>query len=369
MVTIRKKLTLRALLAAALTALATTPASAQEDVPRLEPPALERGMSDGAIAEVMAPWLRGLNGQGRLNGAVLVARNGREIFAAAEGVQDIASARPLDLDTRFAVASIGKAFTHVAVLQLVQSGRLSLSTRIEEVIADYPNAVSRSATVEQLLYHRAGVADIFGPAFRERPKDTFTSNHAYYSFVASQPPLFAPGAGEEYCNGCYVVLGEMVERVSGTAYEDYVARHVFAPAGMSRSGFFRHDQLPDNAARFTGRPMGPDGPLVDVAEWHGVAGSAAGNAYATVRDLLAFDKALREGRLLNADLTAAVLRGRAESGRSSARIGFAGGGPGVNTMLIGDGAWTVIILTNREPPMAEAIGQTVFPLLAGPRSP
>jgi CubicO group peptidase (beta-lactamase class C family) len=353
---------------AALVALAATPSWAQDDeMPRFEPPAVDGVMGDGAIGVALGPWLANLHARGQFNGAVLVARDGREIFSVAQGVQDIASARPLDLDTRFAVASIGKAFTHVAVLQLVQSGRLSLGSRIEEVIADYPNAVSRSATVEQLLYHRAGVADIFGPAFRERPKDTFISNHAYYEFVARQPEMFAPGAGEEYCNGCYVVLGEIVERVSGMPYEDYIARHVFATAGMNRSGFFRHDRLPDNAARFTGRPQGPEGPLVDVAEWHGVAGSAAGNVYSTVRDLLAFDNALREHRLLNVDLTAALLRGRPEAGRSTARIGFAGGGPGVNSLLIGNGAWAFIILTNREPPLAEAIGQTVFPLLAGPR--
>lgn len=349
--------------------LALGPAAAQEEPPQLAPPAITRGMSDSAIGAALGAWLTSLHEQGQFNGAVLVARDGREIFAAVHGVQDLATARALTHDTRFPIASIGKAFTHVAVLQLVQSGRLSLQTRIEEIIPDYPNATSRSATIEQLLGHRAGVADIFGPAFLTRSKDTFASNHSYYEFVAAQPAMFAPGGGEEYCNGCYVVLGEIIARVSGLSYEEYIARHVFAPASMSASGFLRHDRLPADAARFTGRPMGHEGPLVDVAEWHGVAGSAAGNVYSTVRDLLAFDNALREHRLLNADLSAGVLRGRAEPGRATARIGFAGGGPGVNAMLIGNGAWTFIVLTNREPPLAEAIGQTVFPLLAGPRSP
>jgi CubicO group peptidase (beta-lactamase class C family) len=357
-------------LAVLASALASGPAWAQQDeAPRLPPLSLDAAMSDAALGEALGPWLSRLRQDGLFNGAVLVARNGREIYAVADGVSSVTDAHTLNVDTRFPIASIGKAFTHVAVLQLVHSGRLSLQTRIADVIPDYPQAVSRAATIEQLLTHRAGVADIFGPVFRDRPKDTFTSNHAYFEFVASQAPLFAPGAGEEYCNGCYVVLGEIVERVSGVAYEDYIARHVFATAGMSRSGFFRHDQLPEDTARFTGRPMGPEGPLVDVAEWHGVAGSAAGNAYSTVRDLLAFDNALREGRLLSSELAAAVLRGRAEAGRSSARVGFAGGGPGVNTLLIGNGAWTLVILTNREPPLAEAIGQTVFPLLAGARTP
>ena len=215
--------------------------------------------------------------------------------------------------------------------------------------------------------HRGGIADIFGPAFRDMPKDQLASNHDYYRVVSQQPPEFAPGERQDYCNGCYVVLGEIVARVSGQSYEDYPARHVFAPAGMTRSGFFRHDRLPDNSARFTGRPQGPDGPLMDVSRFHGVAGSAAGNVYSTLRDMLAFDTALREHRLLNSDFTAQVLRGQPETGRAATRIGFAGGAPGVNTIYYGNGAWTLVVLTNRSPPAAEAVGQTVFPLLAGAR--
>jgi hypothetical protein len=123
-----------------------------------------------------------------------------------------------------------------------------------------------------------------------------------------------------------------------------------------------------DTARFTGRPMGPGTPLQDVSRLHGVAGSAAGNAYSMLlRDLLAFDNALREHRLFTPELTAQVLRGQPETGRATARIGFAGGAPGVNALAFGNGAWTVIVLTNSPPPAGEAIGSAVFPLLAGPR--
>jgi hypothetical protein len=144
---------------------------------------------------------------------------------------------------------------------------------------------------------------------------------------------------------------------------------VFAAAGMSNTGFLRRDALPANTATFIGRPQGPQGPLMDVSRFHGLAGSAAGNAYSTLRDLLAFDNALREGRLVNAEHVAQVMRGEPQTGRSTARVGFAGGGPGVNAVLYGNGGWTWIILTNREPPTAEAMTQAVFPLLAGPRAP
>ncbi|MBL8545011.1 MAG: beta-lactamase family protein [Hyphomonadaceae bacterium] len=351
-------------------AILAGPALAQDDgppPPQLPSLALTTQSSDAQIGAALDPWLAGLERGGVFNGAVLVARNGQEVFARAYGERDVASHASLSVDDRFPVASIGKAFTHVAIAQLIQARRLSPTTTIADVIPDYPGAVSRTATVQQLLGHEGGVADIFGPAFRQAPKERFTNNHAYYEFVSQQPPTFAPGAGNEYCNGCYVVLGEIIERVSGLPYEQYVAEHVFTPAGMARSSFPRSDQLPADTARFIGHPRGPEAPAEDVTRFHGVAGSAAGNAYSTLRDMLAFDNALREHRLLNAELTAQVLRGQPEAGRATARIGFAGGAPGVNTLAIGNGAWTVIVLTNREPPAGETIGSTVFPLLAGPR--
>ncbi len=349
--------------------LGAPPVAAQPDapLPRLPPVTVNAAMADAEIASALDAWLADLNRQGRFNGAMLVAREGREIYAGAHGAIDAAGAAPLNADTRFAMVSIGKVFTHVAVAQLMQTGRLSAADTVGELLPDYPTAASRSATVAQLLTMRGGVADIFGPVFRQTPSDQFASNHDYYQLVSRQPAMFAPGEREEYCNGCYVVLGEIIARVAGQNYEDYVAEHVFAPAGMTRSAFFRHDRLPENCARFTGRPQGPDGPLADVSRFHGVAGSAAGNVYSTLRDVLAFDTALREHRLINADYTAQVLRGQPESGRANARVGFAGGAPGVNTMYFGNGAWTLVVLTNRPPPTAEAVSQAVFPLLAGPR--
>lgn len=350
--------------------LLATPAAAQEHgppPPQLPPLALSAQMTDAQIGAALDPWLAGLQRDGVFNGAVLVARNGQEIYAHAYGTRDLATNAALSTDDRFPLASIGKTFTHVAIAQLIQAGRISPSTTIADVISDYPTAISRTATVQQLLDHEGGIADIFGPAFRALPKEQLTSNHAYYAFVSQQPPTFAPGAGNEYCNGCYVVLGEIIERVSGQSYEQYIAEHVFAPANMTRSGFLRSDQLPADAAHFTGHPRGPQSPAEDVTRFHGVAGSGAGNVYSTTRDLLAFDNALREHRLLNAAFTAQVLGGQPEEGRATERAGFAGGAPGVNTITIGNGAWTVIVLTNREPPAGETIGSAVFPLLAGPR--
>lgn len=358
-----------AALAVGLSLLAT-PALAQRDGPprpQLPPLALNAQMTDAQIGAALDPWLAGLSRDHVFNGAVLVARDGREIYAAAYGDASLEPHAALNVNTRFPLASITKQFTQASVLQLIEAGRLSPDTTIGEVIPDYPNASSRSATVQQLMDHRGGLADFIGPAFRDAPKETFTSNHAYYEFASRIAPDFAPGEREEYCNSCYVVLGEMIERVTGAPYERYVAEHVLARAGMNSSGYFRHDQAPENTARFIGHPMGPGTEARDVARWHGVSASAAGNSYATIRDMLAYDNALREGRLVNAAHTAEMLHGSQSTGRATTRFGYAGGAPGVNTVVMSNGAWTLIVLTNNEPPTAEAINETVFPLLAGPR--
>ena len=107
---------------------------------------------------------------------------------------------------------------------------------------DYSQAAIRSATVEQLLTHRRGVADFFGPDFNRAEKNRFASNADYFTFVGGLPPAFAPGDRSQYCNGCYIALGAIVERASGMPYETYVAEHIFVRTRMSSTGYPRSDR-------------------------------------------------------------------------------------------------------------------------------
>ena len=153
-----------------------------------------------------------------------------------------------------------------------------------------------------------------------------------------------------------MVLGEIVERLSGVKFEDYVQRHVIAPAGMTRSGYFNSAGLPANTARSYTRSAGPGSPYVDAFGQHGRTGSGAGGVYSTALDLLAFDNALREGRLLNAEMSAWVLGGAPQEGRSHAPLAVAGGAPGTSSVLESDGRWTVIVTGNVDPPIPERLG-------------
>ena len=181
------------------------------------------------------------------------------------------------------------------------AGKLKLTDTIGALLPDYPNAEAKPATVEQLLGFHVGVADFFGPDFEKADKNRFQSNHDYYAFVAPRPLTFAPGVRTEYCNGCFIVLGEIVARVSGLPYERYIQERVFAPAGMKTAGFLAYGD-PEVAPAYT-RPS-PSAPWASADTAHGHRGSAAGGSYGTVRDLLAFDNAIRTHALLDAKMTA-----------------------------------------------------------------
>ena len=128
------------------------------------------------------------------SGVVLVARAGAPVYEKALGLADRDRKTPNTVETRFSIGSINKIFTKTAIAQLVAQGRLKLSDTLGALLPDYPQAATKAATVDQLLSHQGGVADFFGPAFDQAPKDRFRSNADYYQLVATQAPLFAPGA-------------------------------------------------------------------------------------------------------------------------------------------------------------------------------
>ena len=163
------------------------------------------------------------------------------------------------------------------------------------------------------------------------------------------------------------MLGAIIERVSGMPYETYITEHVFKPAKMTGAGFTAAAD-PRGAARgYTrrgdgpGGPERPGGPLRDNAGMHGVAGSAAGGCYAQASDLLAFDNAIREQRLLDAKMTGWYFNmPPPPPGRLNGFFGGIGGGaPGINTLLESAGPWTVIVLANLDPPSARRLGAAI----------
>ena len=331
--------------------------------PAVPSPPINGGMSRDELTRALDGYLSKMAESDTLSGVVLVAKDGQPVFEKAYGFADRSNKVPNTAATRFSLGSINKSFTQVAIAQLVAAGKLSYTDTLGTLIPDYPQEQTRAATIDQLLTHRGGIADFFGEDFAREPKDRFRSNADYFRFVSSKPPLFAPGARNQYCNGCYITLGAIIERVSGIPYERYIAQHVFKPAGMS-AGFPQADAIePHIAQGYTRR--GGNGELRNSVYLRGAAGSAAGSAYATAADLLAYDNALRERKLLDAAGTAVILRSpEGGSGRVKGGYGIAGGAPGSNAILESDGTWTIVVLTNFDPPVGESLGPAIMRVLA-----
>jgi D-alanyl-D-alanine carboxypeptidase len=316
------------------------------------PPPIHARMTPAELASALDGYLSKLAAADVFSGVALVAKGDTPLFHQAYGLADRANRIPNTIRTRFNIGSINKTFTKVAIAQLVQAGKLANTDTLAKFFPDYPQAVSGSATVQQLLSHTAGLADFFGPDFTAAPKDRFRSNADYFKFVSDRAPLFAPGARNLYCNGCYIALGAIVEKVSGMPYEQYVSQQIFARADMTSTGYPQIDAIePNLAIGYTRRT--PDGQLRSNVYMHGAAGSAAGGGYSTAMDLFSYVKAVKQGRFPGAEPGMAI----------------GGGAPGTNAVIESNGEWTVIIVTNLDPPTGEQIGGAIVKALAPTRRP
>ena len=146
-------------------------------------------------------------------------------------------------------------FTSVATLQLVEAGKLALDDPIGKHLPDYPNKdVASKVTVRHLLTHTGGTGDIFGPEF-DQNRLKLRGHSDYVKLYGSREPLFDPGARYEYSNYGFVLLGALIEAVSGESYYDYVREHVFRPAGMTATDSLpESEDVPNRAAGYT-RPF------------------------------------------------------------------------------------------------------------------
>jgi CubicO group peptidase (beta-lactamase class C family) len=314
------------------------------------------------------------------SGAVLLAKDGKPIFERAVGFANKETKASNNTDTRFNLGSIDKSFTSIAIAQLAQQGKLRFTDTVAKYLPDYPNkAVAEKVTIHQLLTHTSGLGDYLGSESLGQLK----SLREILPLFANAPLLFEAGTKLQYSNAGYVVLGLVIEKISGISYYEYVSSHIFKPAGMDRTGSFERDQkLPDLAVGYT--RMGPDGPQTGPRRPNTSTlagkGSSAGGGYSTVEDLLRFANALSSNKLLSPEYAEIVFTGGGPQkapgpGRgygfmqgvmNGVRvIGNGGGGPGVNAMFrtyVGRG-YTVVVLSNYDPPAAQHIAAKIDELL------
>jgi CubicO group peptidase (beta-lactamase class C family) len=307
------------------------------------------------------------------SGTVLLAKDDKVLFKKAYGFANRAFNARNDIDTKLNLGSMGKMFTGVAILQLAQQGKLSLNDTVLKLVPDYPDKdLAAKITVHQLLTHTSGLGNFFNDEFERSSRAKYRTTAAHLPLFTGKPLRFEPGTSFYYSNAGFIVLGLIIEKVSGQSYYDYVREHIFKPTGMlDTDNYNSDDDVPNLALGYTmmGEDRGPPPPKSEGWKrrsnilMHVVRGSSSGGGYSTVEDLLRFSRALQGHRLLNQEYTDLDMTGKVAMDRGGGRyaygmveskvdgvriVGHTGGFPGIAGALemYPDLGYTVAVLSN-----------------------
>lgn len=300
--------------------------------------------------------------------AILVSRNGKPLHLAGYGLADIKEAVPITPDSLFDLASVSKHMTAVAILTLVEQGKLSLDKPVRDYLADFNLPLNgRAVTVNDLLHHVSGLADYTSDDWEGSDEEfAALTNERHLKWLNGTKPRRAPGVKYEYNNSEYALLALIVERLSGQSFAEYAHDHLFAPAGMT------HTFILDGTARLPaetvkGYVTNSNGKVRRSSSRTVITGD--GSVYTSVRELGLWDKAMRSHRIISPRLQQlAWSNGRYDNGnpirdddgdgsgfgwvieKKRHRVSHSGSWSGTATYLLLDldHGFTVAVLSNDE---------------------
>ena len=297
-----------------------------------------------------------------------VLRDGQVLLMKGYGMADVGKAAPVSPTTILRLGSVTKPFTAIAILQLVEAGKLKLDDPLSRYVPGVPQG--DRIRISHLLSHTSGVPDFIPIEDAKR-----------------SPLEFEPGERINYTNNGYSLLGRVVEKVSGQAWDEYLRDHIFAPLGMKSTGY---DKTADLPGRATGYEMGKDGAYAPIAAQDAREAYAAGGLYSSLEDLVRWELALETGKLLRREtLDQASMPTRLADGRTAAygfgwmtstyrglrEVGHGGDITGFNSFVARypDEKFAVIVLSNtgmRPPgplPDAGALAHKIADICLGDR--
>ncbi|QGQ98897.1 class A beta-lactamase-related serine hydrolase [Paenibacillus psychroresistens] len=231
---------------------------------------------------------------GYFNGSVLVAYKGSILLSKGYGLANIECHTPNSPQTKFRIASLTKAFTSMAIMQLEEKGFLQVSDPLSKYIPDYP--LGEQITLHHLLTHSSGITNYTSfPHFDHKIRPFIWTLENLIDEFKHYPLEFNPGESQAYCNSGYILLSFIIEQISGQTYSDYLRDYIFRPLGMKDSGVDLGRKIVLNRA---------DGYNLDKEFIHTVVNNmssmvGAGGVYTTVEDLYLWDRALYTDALVN----------------------------------------------------------------------
>jgi CubicO group peptidase (beta-lactamase class C family) len=245
--------------------------------------------------------------------------------ARAHGLADRGHEIPNQVDTQFAIASGTKGLTALAVVSLIEEGRLELATTARSLLGQDVPLIDDGVTVEHLLSHRSGIGDYLDEELDldltdyllPVPVHELATTEQYVRVLDGHPAKFRPGQRFAYSNSGYVVLALIAERTSGIPFHDLVRRRVCEPAGMADTEFLRSDELPGRAALGYLTSVGPRTNVFHLP----VRGSGDGGIYSTAADISSFWRAFFAGEIVSRDWVSKMVRPRSDVPSGSRRYG------------------------------------------------
>ena len=280
------------------------------------------------------------------SGTVLVVQNDSPIFRKAVGYSNQESNTLNNPETVFNIGSIQKTFTQELIKMLIDEDKLKYEDKLGQYITGFSDKNAEDATIEQILTMKAGFGDfIMIPEIRESA-GRITSIDDFLALIKTEPLLFKPGTDRQYSNSGYVILGGVIEKITGKSYEEFLTERILKPLGMNSSYYVRASALKPNKAN--GYVVSPDGSIFQPRGFD-LSPTPAGSMYSNLDDLMRFANFLWEksdGPMQNV---------------------FAGGLPGWNSVmgLFGNKENTVIILSNFDEPSAEQLFDQLMKVLNG----
>ncbi|HYO63524.1 MAG TPA: serine hydrolase domain-containing protein [Pyrinomonadaceae bacterium] len=320
-----------------------------------------RKLTDAELTRELDAFIQKLAGADIFSGAVLVARNGEPLFKKAYGEANKDFAAPNRVDTKFNLGSMNKMFTAVAIAQLVERGKLSFDDPLSKFLPDFPSKeAAEKVKIKHLLTHTSGLGSYFNQQFVEGSRARFRSVDDFLALAKNETLQFEPGARWSYSNTGFLVLGKIVEKVSGQSYYDYVRAETYVRAGMTNTVSYELDSVNPNLAVGYQKEYSDAGATFRNNIFaHVIRGGPAGGGYSTVEDLLRFDVALRSGKLVGPEYVKLLLAPKPELNSPEYGYGFGydadlntaghtGGFLGISSsldMYLGNG-YTAVVMSN-----------------------
>ena len=321
-----------------------------------------RTLDNAAISAELKGFLKRLADADVFSGAVLLAKDGVPVYKSVYGTANKDYGVLNKIDTKFNLGSMNKMFTAVAVAQLVEKGKLSFDDPLSKFIPDFPDAESaKKIQVKHLLSHTAGLGGYFSKRYQDTSRAKLRTVDDMMALAKQDEKLlFEPGSKWQYSNTGMLVLGKIIEIVSGQNYYDYVRENIYKPAGMINTDAYELDKVNPNLAVGYHKTFTDNGIVWSNNVFqHVMRGGPQGGGYSTVEDLLRFDQALRSGKLVSPAMVKVLTTPKPELSSPNYGYGFAantaagiaghsGGFTGIhsNLSMFLNSGWTAIVMSN-----------------------